>query len=59
MPGYVKRPRNDDKFIRFIDGKWSGALPALFLYDRQGNKVASFVGETEMADLEKAIRKIL
>jgi len=31
----------------------------LFLYDRQGNKVASFVGETEMADLEKAIRKIL
>jgi len=35
-PVYAKRAKNDDKFINAIDPKWSGALPALILYDRGG-----------------------
>jgi len=58
-PHYVKRAANDDKFIDAIDPKWSGALPALFLYDRQGRLVRSFIGETEMAALEAAVKKLL
>lgn len=56
---YIKHAKDDDKFIGAIDPKWSGALPALFLYNRQGKLVKSFVGETDMATVEAAIRKVL
>ena len=58
-PAYLRRAEDDDKFITFIDAKWSGALPALFLYDRKGRKATSFVGETYLAAGEAAIVKLL
>ncbi len=58
-PFYLKRAADDDKFINSVDPKWSGALPALFLYDRQGQQAKSFVGETDMNALEGALRKLL
>ena len=58
-PAYVKQADDDDRFINAIDPKWSGALPALFLYDKSGHKVRSFIGETDMNALEAAIRKLL
>ena len=56
---YRKQAQNDDQFINSIDAKWSGALPALFLYDKTGRKVRSFIGETDMGTVEAAIRKLL
>jgi thiol-disulfide isomerase/thioredoxin len=50
-PAYIKRAANDEKFIDSVDPKWSGALPGLFVYDRQGRLVKSFIGETDMAAL--------
>jgi thiol-disulfide isomerase/thioredoxin len=58
-PAYIKRAKSDEDFINSIDRTWSGALPGLFLYDRHGKRAASFVGETNVSDLEKAIRKLL
>ena len=58
-PAYLRRAQDDDKFIASIEPKWSGALPALFLYDRQGKLVKSFLGETDIATLEAAIQKLL
>jgi thiol-disulfide isomerase/thioredoxin len=58
-PAYRRQAKSDEQFINSIDVKWSGALPALFLYDKNGRKVRSFIGETDMATLEKAIRKLL
>jgi thiol-disulfide isomerase/thioredoxin len=58
-PGYMKRADDDDRFINAIDPKWSGALPALFLYDKSGHKVRSFIGETETSKIEAAVRKLL
>ena len=58
-PYYLKHAHNDDRFINSIDAKWSGALPALFLYDKNGRKARSFIGETDLATLEAAIRKLL
>jgi thiol-disulfide isomerase/thioredoxin len=58
-PAYLKQAGDDDHFINAIDPKWSGALPALFLYDKAGHKVRSFIGETDMAALERAINKLL
>jgi thiol-disulfide isomerase/thioredoxin len=59
QPGYIKRARDDDQFINAIDARWSGQLPALFLYDRQGRQAKAFFGETDMAALEAALRKLL
>jgi thiol-disulfide isomerase/thioredoxin len=58
-PAFIKKAKSDEKFIDAIDPKWSGALPASFLYDRTGRKVRSFIGETSVKDLEAAIRKLL
>jgi thiol-disulfide isomerase/thioredoxin len=58
-PAFLKRVKNDEKFIDSIDAQWSGALPALFLYDRAGRKARSFIGETDIKELEAAIRKLL
>jgi thiol-disulfide isomerase/thioredoxin len=59
QPAYLKRAAEDEKFINSVNGKWSGALPALFLYDRGGRLAGSFIGETEIAVLEQAIRQLL
>ncbi len=58
-PVYAKRAKNDDKFINAIDPKWSGALPALILYDRGGKKVKSWIGETDLKALRAEIQKLL
>ena len=58
-PRYRKQAKQDEQFINGIDPKWSGALPASFLYDRKGRKVQSYIGETDMATLEAAIAKLL
>ena len=59
LPAYIRRAPDDDRFISAVDPGWSGALPALFLYDRQGRRIRSWVGETGVADIEAAIRKLL
>ena len=58
-PAYLKQAKNDDKFISGIDAKWSGALPALILYDKTGKKVKVWIGETDLKQLEAEIRKLL
>lgn len=58
-PAYRKQADDDDKFINSIDPKWSGALPALFLFDKNGRKVRSFFGETPMSEIEAAVNKLL
>jgi thiol-disulfide isomerase/thioredoxin len=59
LPAYIKRVKDEDRFMKSLDPQWSGALPALFLYDRQGRQAKSFIGETDMPALEAALRKLL
>jgi thiol-disulfide isomerase/thioredoxin len=59
FPAYYKQADDDSAFIDAIDPKWSGALPATFLYDAQGRRVARFIGETELDVLEEAVVKAL
>jgi thiol-disulfide isomerase/thioredoxin len=58
-PTYLRKAADDDKFNDSIDPKWGGALPAMFLYDRTGKKVRSFIGETPVKDIEAVIEKLL
>ncbi|HLH40920.1 MAG TPA: TlpA disulfide reductase family protein [Bryobacteraceae bacterium] len=56
---YIKKAADDDKFYDSIDKDWGGAVPAMFLYDRNGRKVKSFIGETPLKDIQAAIEKLL
>lgn len=58
-PWYLKKPKNDSAFIDAVDQRWSGALPAMYLYDRTGRKRQIFIGETATPMIEAAIRKLL
>lgn len=59
LPSYLRRAKDDDKFINAIDNSWPGQLPALFLYDRTGKLTKSFLGESKLADIEAALQKLL
>lgn len=58
-PAYIRKAKDDDKFTTVVDPKWNGALPASFLYDRQGRKVKAFYGEANLALVTAAIEKLL
>jgi len=58
-PFYIKAAKNDDKFITAIDPKWTGALPASFLYDKTGKKVKAFFGEIKLPELAAALKGLL
>jgi thiol-disulfide isomerase/thioredoxin len=57
--GYIKAPKDDDAFIRQIDPKWGGELPALVLYDKTGKKVKIWKGETAITEIETTVAKLL
>jgi thiol-disulfide isomerase/thioredoxin len=58
FPTYLKRGK-DMEFIDAFDPKWSGALPATFLYDRSGTRRRSLFGKSSYDRLEGAVRKLL
>lgn len=58
-PYYIRRAKSDDAFINAIDPKWSGALPALFVFDRKGDQVRSFIGETDIKQLAAYVDGLL
>lgn len=58
-PAYLKQSTDDEAFINAVSPRWSGALPASFLYDRSGRLVRSFIGETKTETLEQEISKLL
>jgi thiol-disulfide isomerase/thioredoxin len=58
-PAYLKQAKNDEKFINSIDPKWSGALPALVLYDKTGKKIRVWIGESDLKQVRAEVEKLL
>lgn len=58
-PAFIKSVEDDDAFINAIHPQWSGALPALFLYDRQGKLARMFIGESAITEIEAAVKALL
>jgi thiol-disulfide isomerase/thioredoxin len=56
---YRKRPGKEEEFINGVNRKWSGAIPADFLYDREGYPMITMIGEHSREEIEKAIRAVL
>ena len=58
FPTYIKTG-DDMAFIDAFDPKWSGALPATFIYDGQGALRHALLGKTSYAELETKVLDVL
>jgi thiol-disulfide isomerase/thioredoxin len=59
MPAYLLNVSDPDEVINAIDPRWSGALPATFLYDAQGKVVFKHFGRIKPAELRAEITKLI
>jgi thiol-disulfide isomerase/thioredoxin len=58
FPTYLKA-QNDMEFINALDPRWSGALPATFLYDRAGKLRDFWEGEASYAAIARKVHALL
>jgi thiol-disulfide isomerase/thioredoxin len=58
FPTYLKQG-TDMEFIDAFDRKWSGALPATFIYDAAGRQKGAIHGIATYAQLEEHVRGVL
>ena len=54
-PAYLLDAPEPDPVVAAIDKTWDGSLPATFVYDRQGRRVASLIGTTDLHLLRAAV----
>ncbi len=59
MPAYLLNVPDPEKAINAVDPKWSGALPATFLYNPEGKVVFKHFGRVEPLELRAAIDKVI
>ena len=59
MPAYLLNVPDPELAINAVDPKWSGALPATFLYDAQGQVVFKHFGRVKPEELRAAIDKLM
>jgi thiol-disulfide isomerase/thioredoxin len=59
VPGFLRKTDDDDKFCVAVDPAWSsGAVPAIFIYNRAGKRAKSFIGSTSMKVVEAELQKL-
>lgn len=58
FPTFVKA-EGDQGFIDGLDPRWSGALPASLLFDREGRKVAFWEGKASYEELLGKVKPLL
>ena len=57
---FLKTAADDpDAFINSLDPRWTGELPATFIYDRAGARRHSLFGPTTLASLESLVEPLL
>lgn len=57
FPTFIKRG-DDMRFIDALDPRWSGALPASFLFDGRGRLRERWYGEVTRAELDRALQRL-
>lgn len=56
---FIGNDSSEEAFMRGMSDRWSGALPATFLYDTKGNLAELMIGGKTFGAFERAIRKLL
>ena len=59
MPAYLLNVPDPEPAIKSVDAKWSGGLPATFLFDAQGQIIFKHTGRIKPAELRSAIEKVI
>jgi len=59
VPTYLLNVSDPEQAINRVDPQWSGALPATFLYDAQGNLVYKRLGRIKVPELTAEIEKLV
>jgi thiol-disulfide isomerase/thioredoxin len=59
MPAYLLDVNDPEPAIKLMDPRWSGALPATFLYNEKGEEVFKHYGRVNPAELRTAIEKLV
>ena len=58
FPSYIKAEK-DMEFINGLDPRWSGALPATFIYDENGKVKHFWEGEADYTAFEQKVLAVL
>lgn len=58
FPSYIKAEK-DQAFIDALDKRWTGAIPATFIFDGAGHLRDSWEGETSFNEFEQKVVKVL
>lgn len=59
MPAYLLDANDPEPAIKLMDPRWSGALPATFLFNEKGEVVFKHIGRVDAAELRGAIEKLV
>lgn len=56
---YILKVIEPEDFINLLNKEWSGAIPATFVYDKNGNQEEILIGKQSYESFEKAVRKVI
>ncbi|MCX7877802.1 MAG: TlpA family protein disulfide reductase [Ignavibacteria bacterium] len=56
---YYNNFKQPEEIINFMDKNWGGAIPATYIYDREGNLSVSIVGSQRYDQFERELLKVL
>ena len=59
FPTYIKETRDDEGFIKALSRRWSGALPATFIFDRNGKLIHTLIDAQSFKDLSRLVEPLL
>ena len=59
MPVVLLNVKDPEPAIHAVDEKWDGALPATYLFDKDGKVVFKYFGAIKPAELRSAIDKVV
>ena len=58
-PAYLLDANDPEPAIKLMDPRWSGALPATFLFNEKGDVVYKHIGRVDPAELRSEIDKLV
>jgi thiol-disulfide isomerase/thioredoxin len=56
---YLLNVVEPENFINLLDKDWSGAIPATFIYDKNGKQTEALIGKQSYEEFERAIKKVI
>jgi len=59
FPIYVLNERDDEALLKALRGKFSGMIPATFVYDKSGALVKTVEGPVTLAELREILKPLL